>query len=126
MLSEIEQIRTPQDLARAFAQSARTGGGPFGFWIDADAKAPDSYAVHSYQAGLACRIGTTTPSSDPNSQALLHKYEQHIAAMLTRFGETDAQARRERIPAPRPGLAQIQWTNVAPCETEREELQQGR
>ena len=83
MLSEIEQISTPQDLARAFAQSARTGGGsPFGFWIDADAKALDSYAVYLYQAGLGLPDRDYYLKRDPNSQALLHKYEQHIAAML--------------------------------------------
>ncbi|MBP9659461.1 MAG: M13 family metallopeptidase, partial [Aeromonas sp.] len=120
MLSEIEQISTPQDLARAFAQSARTGGGsPFGFWIDADAKAPDSYAVYLYQAGLGLPDRDYYLKRDPNSQALLHKYEQHIAAMLARFGETDAQAKAKRILALETRLAQIQWDNVALRDREK-------
>ena len=81
MLSEIEQIRTPQDLARAFAQSGRIGGNaPFGFWIDADAKAPDSYAVYLYQSGLSLPDRDYYLKTDAASQALLQKYEQHIAA----------------------------------------------
>ena len=46
LLGEIDQIRDQNGLARAFARSGQLGGGaPFGFWIDADAKAPDCYAV---------------------------------------------------------------------------------
>ena len=94
MLSEIEQIRTPQDLARAFAQSGRNGGGaPFGFWVDADAKAPDSYAVYLYQAGLGLPDRDYYLKTDAASQALRQKYEQHIATMLARFGEADAGPR---------------------------------
>lgn len=113
MLSEIEQIKSSQDLARAFAQSGRNGGGaPFSFWIDADAKAPDSYAVYLYQAGLSLPDRDYYLKTDAASQALLKKYEQHIATMLGRFGEPDAAAKAKRVLALESKLAKIQWDNV--------------
>ena len=98
---------------------------PFGFWIDADAKAPDSYAVYLYQAGLGLPDRDYYLKRDPNSQALLHKYEQHIAAMLTCFGETDAQAKAKRILALETRLARSSGTTW-PCETERRTTTRGR
>ena len=65
-----------KDLARAFAQSARTGGGsPCGFWIDADAKAPDSYAVYLYQAGLGLPDRDYYLKRDPFGRPSMRRFD---------------------------------------------------
>ncbi|VFB11696.1 M13 family peptidase [Aeromonas salmonicida] len=120
LLGEIDQIRDQNGLARAFARSGQLGGGaPFGFWIGADAKAPDSHAVYLYQSGLSLPDRDYYLKTDANSQALRQKYEQHIAGMLTRFGEADAGAKAKRILALETQLAQIQWDNVTLRDREK-------
>ena len=119
-LSEIDRISDQSTLAKAFAQAGRLGGNaPFGFWIDADAKAPDSYAVYLYQSGLGLPDRDYYLKSDAASQALRQKYEQHIAGMLSRFGETDAGPKAKRILALETRIAQIQWDNVALRDREK-------
>ncbi|MGL6048467.1 MAG: M13 family peptidase, partial [Aeromonas salmonicida] len=120
LLGEIDQIRDQNGLARAFARSGQLGGGaPFGFWIGADAKAPDSHAVYLYQSGLSLPDRDYYLKTDASSQVLRQKYEQHIAGMLTRFGEADAGAKAKRILALETKLAQIQWDNVTLRDREK-------
>ena len=120
MLSEIEQISTPQDLARPSPRApAPVAAPPSVSGLTPTPRPPDSYAVYLYQAGLGLPDRDYYLKRDPNSQALLHKYEQHIAAMLARFGETDAQGKAKRILALETRLAQIQWDNVALRDREK-------
>ncbi|MGL5289453.1 MAG: M13 family metallopeptidase, partial [Aeromonas sp.] len=119
-LAEIDKIHDRASLARAFAQAGKQGGGaPFGIWIDADAKAPNSYAVYLYQGGLGLPDRDYYLKQDPQSQALRQKYQQHITTMLTRLGETDPSGKATRILALETQLANIQWDNVALRDRER-------
>ena len=119
MLSEIEQIRTPQDLARAFAQSGRNGGGaPFGFWVDADAKAPDSYAVYLYQAGLGLPDRITTSRRMPPARRCARNTNSTSPPCWP------ASARRMRgqgqtHPGPREQTRPDQWDNVTLRDREK-------
>ena len=119
-LADIDRIGDQAALARAFAQSGRMGGGaPFGIWIDADAKAPDRYAVYLYQGGLGLPDRDYYLKQDPDSQALRQKYQQHIAAMLSHLGESDPNGKAKRILALETRLATIQWDNVALRDREK-------
>ncbi|WP_429156608.1 M13 family metallopeptidase [Aeromonas veronii] len=119
-LADIDRIGDQAALARAFAQSGRMGGGaPFGIWIDADAKSPDRYAVYLYQGGLGLPDRDYYLKQDPESQALRQKYQQHIAAMLSRLGESDPSGKAKRILALETRLATIQWDNVALRDREK-------
>lgn len=119
-LTDIDQIRDQATLARAFAQSGRMGGGaPFGIWIGADAKAPDRYATYLYQGGLGLPDRDYYLKQDPESQALRQKYQQHIAAMLSRLGESDPGGKAKRILALETRLATIQWDKVSLRDREK-------
>lgn len=119
-LAQIDQIHDQRDLARAFAEASKLGGGaPFGIGIGPDAKAPDRYAVYLYQGGLGLPDRDYYLKTDADSQALRQKYERHIASMLTRLGESDSSGKAKRILALETRLAAIQWDNVTLRDREK-------
>ncbi|MEL3919546.1 M13 family metallopeptidase [Aeromonas enteropelogenes] len=119
-LAQIDQIHDQRDLARAFAEASKLGGGaPFGIGIGPDAKAPDRYAVYLYQGGLGLPDRDYYLKTDADSQALRQKYERHIASMLTRLGESDPSGKAKHILALETRLAAIQWDNVTLRDREK-------
>ena len=82
--------------------------------------------LHLYQAGLSLPDGDYYLKTDAASQALLHKYEQHIAAMLARFGETDAGPRPSASWPSRPGSPGSSGTTAGPAGTEEKNYNKGR
>ncbi|MGL5947775.1 MAG: M13 family metallopeptidase [Aeromonas sp.] len=115
-LAAIKAIDSKPALMRAFARANQVGGNaPFGFWIGADAKAPDTYAVYLYQSGLGLPDRDYYLKQDPEARALRADYQAHIKAMLTNSGQPAAQsaAQAKRILALESALAAIHWDKVA-------------
>ncbi|UBO73095.1 M13 family metallopeptidase [Aeromonas rivuli] len=120
LLAELDQVTDSRTLAQALARTGKVGGGaPFGFWIGPDAKAPTQYSVNIGQSGLGLPDRDYYLKSDDASVRLRQQYQQHIAGMLTRAGETDAEAKAKQIVALETAIARIQWDKVALRDREK-------
>ncbi|MGK4475677.1 M13 family metallopeptidase [Aeromonas molluscorum] len=120
MLAELDQVTDSRTLAQALARTGKVGGSaPFGFWIGPDAKAPTRYSVNIGQSGLGLPDRDYYLKNDDASVHLRQQYQQHIAGMLTRAGEPDAQGKAKQILALETAIARIQWDKVALRDREK-------
>ncbi len=96
LLSQVTAVKDEASLMRVVGklQSGYFGGnGPlFTFFIEPDAKRPDVYVAQMQQGGTGLPDRDFYLKTDPQSQALLGAYEQHVARMLGFLGETPEQA----------------------------------
>ncbi|MGB6190293.1 MAG: M13 family metallopeptidase [Aeromonas molluscorum] len=120
LLAELDQVTDSRTLAQALARTGKVGGSaPFGFWIGPDAKAPTRYSVNIDQSGLGLPDRDYYLKNDDASVHLRQQYQQHIAGMLTRAGEPDAQGKAKQILALETAIARIQWDKVALRDREK-------
>ena len=120
LLAELDQVTDSRTLAQALARTGKVGGSaPFGFWIGPDAKAPTRYSVNIGQSGLGLPDRDYYLKNDDASVHLRQQYQQHIAGMLTRAGEPDAQGKAKQILALETAIARIQWDKVALRDREK-------
>ncbi|NLE70501.1 MAG: peptidase M13 [Actinomycetales bacterium] len=90
-LAAIEDAATRDDLVRVLGGLQRTGGaGAAGFWVDNDAKDPERYVVHLYQAGLG--LPDEAYYREEAYAAVREAYRPHVARMLRLSGLPDAEA----------------------------------
>ncbi|GAA3813084.1 M13 family metallopeptidase [Cellulomonas soli] len=102
-------------LIRALGQLQRTGAaGAVAFWVDNDAKDPQTYVVHLTQSGLG--LPDESYYRDEQYAAVLSAYQPHVARMLLLAGvasdQTDADARATRVVALETALAAGHWDVV--------------
>ncbi|PFG33619.1 M13 family metallopeptidase [Sanguibacter antarcticus] len=80
-LALIAGATTQAELTGALGALQRTGGaGAFGFWVDNDAKDPEKYVVHLYQAGLG--LPDESYYRDDKYAEIREAYVTHVARML--------------------------------------------
>ncbi len=120
LLADLDKVSDSQSLARALARAGKVGGNaPFGFWIGPDAKAPSQYIVNLGQSGLGLPDRDYYLKTDAASVNLRRQYQQHIATMLGRAGEDDANTQAAQIVALETAIARIQWDKVALRDREK-------
>jgi putative endopeptidase len=117
-LERIRAIRTPSELAAAFAQASRTGiGGPIGASVQQDLKNNSIYVVYVGQGGLGL------PDRDYYLEAKFEpiraRYVQHLAAQMKLAGIADADARAHRVFDLEKQIAETHWTRVQGRQTEK-------
>ncbi len=116
-LDAIAAIKTSADLARAFA-AANEGFGtaPFGLYVNADAKDPDSYAAYLVQSGLGMPDRDYFLKREKEYQDYRSAYRAYVEKLLTLASVANARARAESILALEMRLARVQW----PAEDNRD------
>ncbi|WP_448629790.1 M13 family metallopeptidase [Cellulomonas soli] len=102
-------------LTHALGALQRTGAASaVGFWVDNDAKDPQSYVVHLTQSGLG--LPDESYYRDEQYAAVLAAYGPHVARMLLLAGvaadQADADARAARVVALETALAAGHWDVV--------------
>jgi putative endopeptidase len=117
-LDAVRHADTRAELARLMGLGAKSFYGAwFGLYIGADAKDPDHYAVILDQGGLGLpdRDYYLTPGFAPQKA----KYQDYIAASLTRIGWPEPAARAKDIVDLETAIAQASWTRVERRDDEK-------
>lgn len=90
-LSPITSAGSVGDLTGVLGALQRTGaGGAVGFWVDNDAKDPETYVVYLAQAGLG--LPDEAYYREEQYAAVLEAYTPHVARMLTLAGVVEPAA----------------------------------
>jgi len=113
-LGLVESATTQAELTGALGALQRTGaGGAVSFWVDNDAKDPETYVVYLHQSGLG--LPDESYYRDEQYAAVLAAYRPHVARMLTLAGVLDEAAADEaagRVVALETKLAAAHWDVV--------------
>ena len=110
LLAEIEAIKTPADLARAFGETQRGFGiSPIFIYIEPDSKKPAQYAAYFYQSGLGLPDRDYYLKDTPENLKYREAYRAYIAQLLTLAGVADPAAKAESIFALEAEIAKIHW-----------------
>ncbi len=112
-LAKIDAIRTPAQLATAFADFGRRGiGTPIGVGVEQDLKDNSLYSVYAGQGGLGLPDRDYFLDPKPEFVDIRAKYVQHIATMLRLAGRPDPEAAAQRIFDLEKQIAEVHWTRA--------------
>jgi putative endopeptidase len=120
-LDSIAAVRNRTDLARMLGANLRADVDPlnatnfftenlFGLWIAQDFDDPTQYVPYLLQGGLGMPDRSYYVDSSASMTVVRTKYRQHVAAMLTLAGISNADARADRIVALETRMARAHWT----------------
>ncbi len=110
-LARIEAVADLPGLLQLIGQLQTGGvGGAFGYAVDNDSDAPDSYLPHLYQGGLG--LPDESFYRDPQYSRIRESYRAHLERMLALGGVTDAAAAADRTLTLETELAAGHWDRV--------------
>ena len=117
-LATVDAVTDLAGLISAFGGLDRAGvGGPFGYFVNGDAKASDSYIMYLNQGGLG--LPDESYYHEETFAEIRTEYLGHLARMLTLAGlagpgtEVDADQAAQRIMALETRLSQSHWDRVS-------------
>ncbi|MEY0661061.1 M13 family metallopeptidase [Providencia rettgeri] len=87
------------------------------YWVDLDAKAPDTYVLYIGQGGLGLLNRTYYLDDTPQMQEIRKSYIAYIATMLELAGEKDVQPKAQKIFDLEKAIATVHWSPEARRDT---------
>jgi len=112
-LARVAAVKTPADLARAFADDTKRGiDVPIGLGVQQDLKDNTVYAVYAGQGGLGLPDRDYYLVDNPKFAEARIKYVAHIATMRRLANYPDAQAAAQRIYDLEKKIAEVHWTRA--------------
>ena len=119
-LAEIDAIRTPSDVARAFGQAQRRGiDSPIGAGVEQDLKDNTIYAAYVGPGGLGLPDRDYYLVDNPKFAEARTKYQGFIVTMLRLAGRPDPEGAAQRIYALERQIAQIHWSRAEQRQVEK-------
>jgi len=120
ILTEIELIKTKDDLASFFGKHSTTGvNSPLALYINIDAKNSSSYAIHIWQSGLNLPDKDYYFNEAERFVNLRRGYITHIENMYNIAGISDSKTAAKNIMALETSLAEYHWTRVQSRDSEK-------
>lgn len=121
VLSRIAAIDSRADLSREIGGTIRADvdainatntytARPFGLWVAQNFDHPDQYAAHLMQGGLGMPDRAYYLEDGARFAQLREAYVQHVAAILTLAGMSDAERRAQGIMALETAIARSHWS----------------
>ncbi len=96
--AKIDAIKTNDDLAAAFGEANRRGGGsPVAVGVVEDFKNPTRYALYAWQSGITLPEREYYLKQDAKSKDIREKYKAHIAKMFALAGIADGKKNADII-----------------------------
>ncbi|RAK00590.1 M13 family metallopeptidase [Aliidiomarina maris] len=118
-LDMISGVSNHEQLTATMAQLRLRGvGGPFGYYVWADARNPDYNALYMSQSGLGLPDRDYYFRDSEDFAEIREKYKSYIADMLSAAGHDDAESAAERIYALEERLAEAHWTRAESRDAE--------
>lgn len=111
-LDLIASAKAPDDVARLMGSTSIPADGPFGAFVNADAKHPDQYVMLVSQSGLGMPNRDYYLKDDAALVATREAYGKFLTSMLALAGRKDAGPRADAVLALETRIAQAQWTAV--------------
>ncbi|HEX8388902.1 MAG TPA: M13-type metalloendopeptidase [Sphingomonas sp.] len=109
-LDEVAAIKTPADVARAFARGTMRGiDMPLGVGVQQDLRDNSVYAVYAGQGGLGMPDRDYYLGDNPKFADARTKYVAHVAKMMTLAGLPDAQGAAQRVFELEKKIAGVHW-----------------
>lgn len=112
-LVKVAAVKTPADLARAFADATKHGiDVPIGLGVQQDLKDNSTYAAYAGQGGLGLPDRDYYLVDNPKFADARAKYIAHIATMMRLAGQPDPQGAAQRIYDLEKKIAEVHWTRA--------------
>lgn len=110
-LAKVAAVRTPADLARAFAYGTKRGiDMPIAVAVQQDLRDNSVYAIYAGQGGLG--LPDRDYYTDPKYADVRAKYLTHVATMLRLAGRPDPAGAAQRIYDLEKSIAAVHWTRA--------------
>nr|WP_279169352.1 M13 family metallopeptidase [Providencia huaxiensis] len=87
------------------------------YWVDLDAKAPDTYVLYIGQGGLGLPNRTYYLDNTPQMEDIRKSYIAYIATMLELAGEKDVTQKAQKIFDLEKAIATVHWSPEARRDT---------
>ncbi|QPE15637.1 M13 family metallopeptidase [Providencia rettgeri] len=87
------------------------------YWVDLDAKAPDTYVLYISQGGLGLPNRTYYLDNTPQMEDIRKSYIAYIATMLELAGEKDVTQKAQKIFDLEKAIATVHWSPEARRDT---------
>ncbi|MEY0433065.1 M13 family metallopeptidase [Providencia huaxiensis] len=87
------------------------------YWVDLDAKAPDTYVLYIGQGGLGLPNRTYYLDNTPQMEDIRKSYIAYIATMLKLAGEKDVTQKAQKIFDLEKAIATVHWSPEARRDT---------
>lgn len=118
-LEMISGVSSHEQLTAVMAQLRLRGvGGPFGYYVWADARNPDYNALYFSQSGLGLPDRDYYFRDSEDFAEIREKYKTYIANILTEAGHDNAEDAAERIYALEERMAEAHWTRAESRDAE--------
>ncbi|MGG4672787.1 M13 family metallopeptidase [Providencia sp. Me1] len=104
--SDISQLMTQPDYKSLIS-----------YWVDLDAKAPDTYVLYIGQGGLGLPNRTYYLDDTPQMEDIRKSYIAYIATMLELAGEKDVTQKAQKIFDLEKAIATVHWSPEARRDT---------
>ncbi|AMG65840.1 M13 family metallopeptidase [Providencia stuartii] len=114
-LDAITNAKNHNDISKLMALPAYT---PFiSYWVDLDAKQPDTYVLYLGQGGLGLPNRNYYLDDTPQMEEIRKNYIAYIATILKLAGENDVEKKAQQIFALEKSMAQAHWSPEARRDT---------
>ncbi|HEM7522862.1 TPA: M13 family metallopeptidase [Providencia stuartii] len=114
-LDAITNAKNHNDISKLMALPAYT---PFiSYWVDLDAKQPDTYVLYLGQGGLGLPNRNYYLDDTPQMEEIRKNYIAYIATILKLAGENDVEKKAQQIFALEKSMAQTHWSPEARRDT---------
>jgi putative endopeptidase len=111
-LAEVDAIKTPQDLARAFGRLQGIADMPLGLYVGADDKDPAVNRMQTYQGGLGLPDRDYYLKDDARYVKAREAYMAYLETLLKLAGDEHAAQSAQDVFALEKRLAEVQWSRV--------------
>ncbi|WJW80600.1 M13 family metallopeptidase [Moellerella wisconsensis] len=117
LLNAIQQANSHADIAKLMAQPGFFS--LISYWVDLDAKAPDTYVLYLGQGGLGLPNRSYYLDDSPQMVEIRKNYIEYIVTLLKLAGEDSASANQKahKVLALETALAKAHWTPEANRDT---------
>ncbi|EPL9568304.1 M13 family metallopeptidase [Providencia rettgeri] len=114
-LAEIAKAKNHQDISQLMTDPDFNS--LISYWVDLDAKAPETYVLYVGQGGLGLPNRTYYLDDTPQMQDIRKSYIAYIATMLKLAGEKDVEQKAQQIFELEKAIATVHWSPEARRDT---------
>ena len=114
-LAAIAQAKDHNDISRLMTLPGYTS--VLSYWVDLDAKAPDTYILYLGQGGLGLPNRNYYLDDTPQMKEIRKNYIAYIATILKLAGEKDVKKKAQQIFNLEKSIAEVHWSPEARRDT---------
>ncbi|VEB70030.1 Neutral endopeptidase [Providencia rustigianii] len=114
-LKDIAQAKNHDDISQLMTRPGYSS--LISYWVDLDAKAPDTYVLYIGQGGLGLPNRNYYLDDTPQMKEIRKNYIAYIATILKLAGEKDVKKKAQQIFDLEKSIAEVHWSPEARRDT---------